>query len=295
MNAKHDHFHPESPLVHPFLHPGSHSFSYVLVDGSSNAAIIVDPVLDTAGDNPADQMLEFIRSNRLLVSWILETHVHADHLTAAHYLRERLPGAQIACSSAVADLRQNRTATGTGASAVLGRGADRYLEDGDCLDLGHLRGHALATPGHTPTCMTFLFGDCAFVGDTLFMPDLGTARCDFPGGSAHTLYQSIARILALPDHTRLFLCHDYPPEGRDHQYQTTVGEQRAHNVHVKQTIAPCDFVGMRTARDATLAAPAMMERALPYNVGVLQRSKVRPHTNASRARPHSNRTGVNAH
>ena len=283
-----------NPLVHAFFHAPSSTFSYVLVDPLSRHAVVIDPVFDGdggTGAHAADEPLAFIRSNGLKVDWILETHIHADHLTGASYLAERLPGARIACSGAVAGL-----ACHSAEGCHHGAGADRYLSDGECIGFGQLKGRPMATPGHTPTCMTYVFGNCAFVGDTLFMPDIGTARCDFPGGSARTLYASIQKILALPDATRLFMCHDYPPADRDRCYQTTVAAERQHNIHTGIDVGGEEtFVELRTRRDATLSPPKMMRKALPYNVGVLQQDELRTAATLPRARAHSMGSNITAH
>ncbi len=286
-----------APLVHPFRHESSGSFSYVLIDGATNAAVVIDPVFDAESDrgNTADAILAFVHSNRLIVHWILETHIHADHLSAAAYLRDRLPGAQIACSEGVREVKTPPSGKRAAARSCTHLGADRLLKDGESISFGRQAGHAIKTPGHTPSCMTYLFADCAFVGDTLFMPDSGTARCDFPGGSASQLYASVQKILALPDHTRLFLCHDYLPPERDACYQTTVGAQLAHNIHVKQDVPQCDFVSMRTQRDAGLSPPKMMSKAVPFNVHVLQNQDLGRRASGNRATPHSKAAASRAH
>jgi len=261
------------PEVTTFFDEATNTLSYVVRDPGSRACAVVDSVMDldypsgSVSFGGADQIIDFIKSNQLQLEWILETHVHADHLSAAPYIQQRLGG---------------RIAIGTGISVVQatfgkvfnagegfardGSQFDVLLADGDSIEIGGLSGRALHTPGHTPACMTYILGDAVFVGDTLFMPDGGTARADFPGGDARTLYQSIQRILSLPGDMRIFVCHDYLPNGRELEYETTVAAQRDANIHVHQGVAEADFVAMRTARDATLGMPTLILPSLQVNM-----------------------------
>ncbi|WP_162923012.1 MULTISPECIES: MBL fold metallo-hydrolase [Burkholderia] len=263
--------------VEGFFDPATHTVSYLVLDTASRACALIDSVLDydpTSGRTrtaSADRLIARVAELGADVHWLLETHVHADHLSAAPYLKERV-GGRIAIGSHV---RRVQHVFGTlfnagPGFAQDGRQFDRLLDDGDMLALGTLTIRALHTPGHTPACMTYCVDDAtqraAFVGDTLFMPDYGTARCDFPGGDARTLYRSIARVLGLPPDTRLYLCHDYQPGGRDVQFVTTVAEQRRANVHVKDGVTEDDFVAMRTTRDATLAMPVLMLPSVQVNM-----------------------------
>lgn len=259
--------------VEPFFHVPTGSCSYVVSDPGRRRAAIVDPVLDydavsgrTSTDS-AQKIAEFVERSGLQVDWILETHVHADHLTSAQYLKERLGG---------------RTAIGSGVRTVQahfkqlfnlgddfrtdGSQFDRLLEDGDELAVGDLRVRVLSTAGHTSDGVSYLVGDAVFIGDTLFAPDCGSARCDFPGGSARGLYASIQRLYALPDETRVFLCHDYPESGREARCQTTIGEQKRDNRHVRADTGAQAFVDLREQRDATLSLPRLMLPAVQFNV-----------------------------
>ncbi|MEO8849740.1 MAG: MBL fold metallo-hydrolase [Casimicrobiaceae bacterium] len=266
--------HPAHPDVQPFFHAESGTFSYVVHAGQGGGAVIIDPVLDfdaasgQVGRQCVDALLHFVKAQRLHVHWILETHAHADHLTAAHALRRSL-GAQVAIGRGIVDVQaclQPMLAMGEG-FVPDGSQFNRLLDDGDSVDAGELVVRALATPGHTADGHTYLVGDAAFVGDTLFAPDVGTARCDFPGGDAATLYRSIQRILALPASTRMFLCHDYPPSGaRKPMAQTSVAAQRDFNIHVGGGVLQDAFVSMREARDATLKPPKLMQPALRVNL-----------------------------
>lgn len=204
----------------------------------------------------------------MTLEWILETHVHADHLSAAPYIQRQL-GGRLAIGEHITVVQRTFGTLFNAESGFATDGSqfDHLLKDGDRFSVGGIQAQALHTPGHTPACMTYLIGDAAFVGDTLFMPDYGTARCDFPGGDARTLYRSIRRLFALPDATRLFMCHDYKAPGREHfLYQTSVGEERAHNVHVHEGISEDEFVAMRQARDATLGMPALILPSVQVNM-----------------------------
>jgi len=265
-------------MVHPFFDPETCSYSYAVVNPESRTCAIIDSVLnyDPVSGRPdtrsADFMIEFVRANDLIVEWILETHVHADHLSAARYLKQNFVCAQTAIGAGVVQVQANIAKSFKLSCAVDGSQFDRLLEDNDRLCLGHACGRVMHTPGHTPACVTYVFADCAFVGDTLFMPDYGTARCDFPGGDARTLYRSIGRILALPDETRLFMCHDYAPNGRGYRFLTTVAEQQRLNVHLQASDSEESFVRLRRERDAALSPPRLMVPALKANV----RGGIRP-------------------
>jgi len=262
------------PEVKAFFDEGTNTATYVLMDPSSNSCAVIDPVLDfdpasgRTSTVSVDQVLDFIGSKDLEVVWILETHAHADHLSAASYLKSKTGG---------------RTGTGkfiTGVQSTFkrifnlgdefvpnGQQFDSLFDEGDLLELGAMEIRVMHTPGHTPACITFVAGDAAFVGDTLFMPDYGTARADFPGGDAKTLYQSIQRIFGLPAGTRLFLCHDYKPSGRnEYQWETTVEAQRAFNIHVHDAVTEQDFVAFREKRDATLGMPKLMLPSIQVNI-----------------------------
>lgn len=262
-----------NPLVEPFFDPATSTFTYVVYDSPGGAAVIIDPVLDfdaaagRTGTASADRVLAFVLQHNLTVSWILETHAHADHLTAAPYLRAKL-GARIAIGCGIVAVQQRFKALFNlePSFATDGSQFDQLFVDGDTFEAGALRGRVLATPGHTDDSLTYLIGDAAFVGDTVFAPDTGTARCDFPGGDAGRLYQSIQKLFALPESTRLFLCHDYAPAGRAANAQTELAEQKRANVHVGGQVTAADFIQMRNARDATLPVPKLILPALQVNI-----------------------------
>ena len=262
-----------SPEVKGFFDPDSNTISYVVFDPNSKDCALLDSVLDfdyasgTIGYALADEMIAFVQAHKLTVVWHIETHVHADHLSAAPYLQNKL-GGQIMISEQI-------TAVQTIFGKVFNAGTeferdgsqfDRLLEDGDSYTLGQFTGRAIHTPGHTPACMVHHIGDAVFVGDTLFMPDGGTARADFPGGDARTLYRSIQKILRLPDSTRLFVCHDYMPGGRDVAWQSTVAEQRLANIHIGGGISEDEFVEMREDRDASLSMPRLIMPSIQVNM-----------------------------
>lgn len=264
--------HNKADVTHFFDEP-TNTLSYVVRDPKSDACAIVDSVLNldypsgTISYSGADAILEHVRAQGLNVQWILETHVHADHLSAAPYLQNRL-GGKIAIGSEITTVQSvfgKVFNSGTGFQRD-GSQFDVLLKEGDAIPIGSLDGYAMHTPGHTPACMTFVLGDAVFVGDTLFMPDYGTARCDFPGGNAATLFHSVRRILDLPDDLRIFVCHDYLPGGRDLAFQTTVGEERVNNVHVHDGVSEDEFVAMREARDATLGMPNLILPSLQVNM-----------------------------
>src|SRR5690554_6943028 len=262
------------PIVQHFFDEPTNTFSYVVRDPDSQACAILDSVLDfdyAAGRTDvrsADEIIQYVRDNDLRVEWILETHVHADHLSAAPYLHEKL-GGKTGIGAKIVDVQEifGKAFNAGTEFARDGSQFDQLFEEGDTFTIGNLEGYVLHTPGHTPACLTYVIGDAAFVGDTLFMPDYGIVRYDFPGGDARTLYQSIQKVLALPDTTRLFLCHDYKAPGRDEYcHATTVAEQRAHNVHVHAGIDEDAFVKMRNERDATLDMPRLILPSVQVNM-----------------------------
>ncbi|MET3998217.1 glyoxylase-like metal-dependent hydrolase (beta-lactamase superfamily II) [Marinobacterium sp. MBR-109] len=262
------------PIVTAFFDEPTFTYSYVIQDPDSSSCAIVDSVLDfdyAAGKTDtrsAEAILTFIAEQGLTVEWILETHVHADHLSAAPFLQEKT-GAKLGIGAHITTV-QDTFGKAFNAGTEFARDGSQFdalFNDGDSIRIGTLEGKAMHTPGHTPACMTYVFGDAAFVGDTLFMPDYGTARCDFPGGDAHILFQSIQKVFTLPDETRLFMCHDYKAPGRDeYAYETTVAEERAHNIHVHEGINEADFVRMRTERDATLDMPRLILPSVQVNM-----------------------------
>lgn len=261
------------PQIEPFFDPVTGTYSYVVFDAPGGHAAIIDPVLDFDPKNgrtrrdSADRVVGFVRAQRLSVQWILETHAHADHLSAAAWLKQTLGG---------------RTGIGRGIDRVQrvfrdlfqledgftadGRQFDQLFGDGDTFAIGELTASVIAVPGHTPADVAYRIGDYVFVGDTLFQPDVGTARCDFPGGDAAMLYRSIRRLLSLPDHTRLLMCHDYPPAGRPPRHDCSVAEQRAANIHVHDGVDEAAFIALRQARDATLATPVLLIPAIQVNI-----------------------------
>ena len=262
-----------APRVQAYFDEPTNSVSYLVWDPASGAAALIDPVLgfDVVSGKidceAAEQILSDAAAAGLKVVWALETHIHADHLSAANLVRERT-GAKLAAGAGIRDV-QTVFGPRFGASDLKPDGADfdRLLNDGDRLPLGELQIEVMATPGHTPACVSYRVGDAVFVGDTLFMPDYGTARCDFPGGDARRLYRSMHRILSLPRETRLFMCHDYKAPGRDvFAWETTVGEELDRNVHVGGGVREDDYVAMRTARDATLNLPKLLYPAIQVNM-----------------------------
>eukprot|EP00764_Aduncisulcus_paluster_P009550 gnl/Carplike_NY0171/317_a440_569.p3 GENE.gnl/Carplike_NY0171/317_a440_569~~gnl/Carplike_NY0171/317_a440_569.p3 ORF type:complete len:297 (-),score=20.57 gnl/Carplike_NY0171/317_a440_569:4420-5310(-) len=268
------HASPCVPQVKAFFDEPTNTFSYVVQDPESTACAIIDSVLDfdyasgSTDVRSADEIIAYVRENDLSVEWILETHVHADHLSAAPYLHQTLGGKT--GIGAMITLVQDTFGKAFNAGTEFARDGsqfDHLFEEGEGFRIGNLEGHVLHTPGHTPACLTYVIGDAAFVGDTLFMPDYGTARCDFPGGDARTLFRSIQRVLSLPGETRIFLCHDYKaPERKEYCHETTVAEQRKHNVHVHEGITEAEFVRMRTERDATLAMPTLILPSVQVNM-----------------------------
>ncbi len=263
-----------SPLsVTAFFDEATFTVTYVAADPGTGKAAIIDPVLDfdpasgRTSTASADKVVDFVRNNGLTVDWILETHVHADHLTAAPYLKEQL-GGRIAIGRNVSAAQQTfKSVFNIEGLATDGSQFDHLFEDGDEFKVGSIAGSIIGTPGHTPACITYVVGDAAFVGDTLFMPDFGTARTDFPGGDAGMLYDSIQKILALPDDTRLFMCHDYKAPGRDEFcWETSVAEQRETNVHINRNVSRDEFVAMREGRDAELGMPKLILPSIQVNV-----------------------------
>ncbi len=261
--------------VEAFFDPATFTYSYVVSDPTSGQCALVDPVLDydpaagrTSHKN-ADRLIAYVREHDLSVQWILETHVHADHLSAGHYLKEQL-GGTLSFGDRITVVQDTfgKLFNVEPEFATDGRQFDRLFKDGETFRVGSVEARAIHTPGHTPACMTYLIGDAAFVGDTLFMPDYGTARCDFPGGDARTLYRSIhAKLFALPDATRVFMCHDYKAPGRDqYLYETTIGAERTGNVHIHAGIGEEQFVAMRQARDATLGMPTLILPSVQINM-----------------------------
>lgn len=262
------------PKVDAFFDPATFTYSYVVSDPTTKHCAIIDSVLDydpASGRTSfasADRLIAHVHEHKLTVDWLLETHVHADHLSAAPYLKRELGGKLgIGANITVVQNTFGKLFNAGCEFATDGSQFDHLFADGDTFTIGSIKAHALHTPGHTPACMTYVIGDAGFVGDTLFMPDYGTARCDFPGGSAHTLYQSIRKLFSLPGETRLFMCHDYKAPGRDdYRFETTVAEERAHNVHVHEGISEEDFVAMRSKRDATLGMPTLILPSVQVNI-----------------------------
>ena len=262
-----------NPQVHGIFDPVTWTVTYVVYEKPGSACAIIDSVLDydpksgRTSHQSADKVIEFVKTNRLKVQWILETHAHADHLTAAAYLKRHL-GGKTAIGDQIGSVQKVFNPIFNRVPSLEPEGAqfDHLFADGDTITVGALRGRVIYVPGHTPACIAYQFGDAVFLGDTLFMPDVGTARCDFPGGDAKTLYGSIGKLLSLPPQTRLFMCHDYPPNDRPIAFKTTVAEQRAKNIHVHEGISQEQFVRMRTQRDATLEMPVLILPAVQINI-----------------------------
>ncbi len=262
-----------NPQVIDFFDLDSSTFSYIVKDPESNACAVIDSVLDfdySSGEvfyKGADKIVEYINKMGLKVKYLLETHVHADHLSAAPYIQSVL-GGDIAISKHIVDIQNVFGKTFNEGTDFQRDGSqfDRLLDDDECIQIGALQCQAIHTPGHTPACMTYVIGDTAFVGDTLFMPDAGTARADFPGGDASSLFHSIKKVLSLPPQTKLYMCHDYQPNGRDLEYVTTVAEQNELNIHINQNISESEFIDMREARDKTLGMPRLIFPSLQVNM-----------------------------
>ena len=261
------------PEVTPFFDEQTNTISYIVKDPNSSSCAIMDSVMDidyAAGRitfEHADRMIEEIRNQGLELEWIIETHVHADHLSAAPYIQEKL-GGKIDIGEKVLVVQETFGKIFNEGTEFQRDGSqfDALFTDGDSYQIGSMKAFAIYTPGHTPACMTHVIGDTAFVGDTLFMPDGGSARADFPGGDAGTLYDSIQKVLALPDETRLFMCHDYGPNGREIQWETTVADEKANNIHVGGGKTREEFIKFRTERDATLAMPKLILPSLQVNM-----------------------------
>jgi glyoxylase-like metal-dependent hydrolase (beta-lactamase superfamily II) len=261
------------PDVKAFFDPATNTISYVVKDPASNACAIVDSVLDidyAAGrisHDSADRILDFLESRDLNLQWIIETHVHADHLSAATYIQDRA-GGKIGVGHKITLVQETFGKIFNEGTEFQRDGSqfDTLFRDGDSYRIGEMRCFAMETPGHTPACMVHVMGDAAFVGDTIFMPDGGSARADFPGGDAATLYDSIQKVLSLPDETRLFMCHDYGPNGREIRWETTVAEEKADNIHVGGGKTRDEFVAFRTKRDAELNMPTLILPSLQVNM-----------------------------
>jgi glyoxylase-like metal-dependent hydrolase (beta-lactamase superfamily II) len=261
------------PVVKGFFDPDTWTVTYVVYEKSGSQCIIIDSVLSydpksgRTHTKMADQVIDFVKQNELKTEWILETHAHADHVTAAPYLKSKL-GGKVAIGDHISvvqgvfkgifNLEQSFPTDGSQ--------FDHLLQDGEEVHFGNLSFKAMFVPGHTPACMAYKVGDAIFVGDTMFMPDVGTARCDFPGGDAHVLYQSMRKILSFPPETRLFMCHDYPPNGRPVQFETTVADEKKSNIHMHDGISEEQFIEMRTKRDTTLEMPVLILPAIQINI-----------------------------
>lgn len=262
-----------NPMVKAFFDEATYTVSYVVGDPRSKKCAVIDSVLDYDPNSgrtstaSADKIVAYVKDNGLEVEWQLETHVHADHLSATPYLKEKL-GGKTGIGFNITRVQQvfGGLFNAEPEFRTDGTQFDHLFQDAETFMIGGLEAKVMYTPGHTPACMTYLIGDAAFIGDTLFMPDYGTARCDFPGGDARTLYASIQRILSLPEETRLFMCHDYAPNGREYCWEATVGEEKYHNIHVQQGITEDDFVKMRSERDATLDMPRLILPSVQVNM-----------------------------
>lgn len=263
------------PEIQGFFDPATSTVTHVVFERDGGACAVIDSVLDydpksgRTSTASADRVVDFVRSHDLSVEWLLETHAHADHLSAAPYLQEKI-GGHIGIGSGIRTVQHAFSHVFSRKGQQDGAQFGRLFESDEEFKIGGLTARALHVPGHTPADMAFQVGDAVFVGDTLFMPDVGTARCDFPGGSAAQLYQSIRRLLSMPPQTRLFMCHDYPPAGRTARWEVTVAEQRASNIHVRDGVTEQDFVAMRTKRDATLAMPVLILPAIQVNISAGQ-------------------------
>lgn len=261
------------PNVNAFFDEATFTITYVVADPTTGRAAVVDPVLDfdpasgRTSTTSADKVIEFIKGENLEIDWILETHVHADHLSGTPYIREQLGGKTAIGANVTAVQKTFKGVFNLKDLATDGSQFDHLFADDESFDIGAIAGRVIATPGHTPACITYVIGDAAFVGDTLFMPDFGSARTDFPGGDATQLYESVQKILSLPDETRLFMCHDYKAPGRDvYAWETSVAEQRASNIHINDTVSREAFVEMREGRDSQLGMPKLILPSLQVNL-----------------------------
>jgi len=262
-----------NPVVKGFFDPDTWTVTYVVYEKPTSSCIIIDSVLSydpksgRTHTKIADDVIAFVKKNELKTEWILETHAHADHVTAAPYLRSEL-GGKVAIGDHISVVQSvfKGIFNLEKSFPVDGSQFDHLLQDGEEIHFGNLSFKALFVPGHTPACMAYQVGDAIFVGDTMFMPDVGTARCDFPGGDAHVLYQSMKKILSFPPQTRLFMCHDYPPNGRPVQFETTVADEKKFNIHMHDGITEEQFIEMRTKRDATLEMPVLILPAIQVNI-----------------------------
>lgn len=261
-----------SVQVQSFFHRDSNTFSYLVSDPASGEAALIDPVLDydpdtdASSDAPVRPLLQALEQQGLQLRWLLETHAHADHVSAGRRLKARFPQATLAVGEGIRAVQATFAPRYGLDMPAQGAHFDHLFADGETFALGTVQGRIIAVPGHTSDSIAYLIGDALFTGDSLFMPDGGTARCDFPGGDAAQLYRSIQRLLALPDATRVFVCHDYGPNGRAIANETTIGAQRAHNIHVHDGVDEAGFVSVREARDATLAEPKLMQPAVKANI-----------------------------
>lgn len=261
------------PDVSAFFDEATFTITYVVSDPDTRRAAVIDPVLDfdpasgRTSTSSADEVIAHVESENLGIDWILETHVHADHLSGAPYLREKLGGKAAIGADVTAVQETFKGVFNLKDLATDGSQFDHLFADNETFDVGSIAGRIIATPGHTPACITYVIGDAAFVGDTLFMPDFGSARTDFPGGDATQLYESIQKILSLPDDTRLFMCHDYKAPGRDvYAWETSVAEQRANNIHINDKVSKDSFVEMREGRDSQLGMPKLILPSLQVNL-----------------------------
>ena len=262
-----------NPIVKGFFDHDTWTVTYVVYEKPGSACAIIDSVLDydpksgRTSTKSADEVIAFVKENQLEVAWILETHAHADHLTAAPYLKDKL-GGKVAIGDNIRTVQKvfkNIFNLEPGFSTE-GVQFDHLFADRAVFQIGNLKAEVMSLPGHTPACVAYRIGDAVFVGDTIAMPDVGTARCDFPGGDAAQLFKSIKKLLSLPPETRLFMCHDYPPEGRDVCFETTVAEERARNIHVNDSVDEAKYVEMRAARDKTLAMPVLILPSVQVNI-----------------------------
>jgi glyoxylase-like metal-dependent hydrolase (beta-lactamase superfamily II) len=263
---------PTQATVKAFFDPQTWTYTYVVYESKGSPCIVIDSVLNydpksgRTKTESADEVIAFIQENRLQLEWILETHAHADHLTAAPYIQEKL-GGKIAIGDHITTVQSVfKGVFNLDDIAVDGSQFDALIKEGEPIAFGNLSFKALYVPGHTPACMAYEIGDSIFVGDTLFMPDVGTARCDFPGGSASNLYRSIQSILKYPPSTKLYMCHDYPPNGRPPEYQSTVADQKKSNIHVHDGVTEEQFVAMRNKRDAGLEMPVLILPSIQVNI-----------------------------